>query len=104
MLHDLIQSNWFWPILGISLMGYYVWVILTYFRSLLTQGISRFKGVQLRPNSNQQVKISWDELAMGFALHRRLLINPQTALDAEERVLLGKSPFKELIQQTTIQY
>lgn len=102
MLYEVIQSDWFWPAVGISLAGYYVWVILTYFRSGIIKGISTINGDQTTSKSKVKLQLSWDELAMGFALHRRLLADPRSALDTEERALLGKSPFKELIQQTTV--
>lgn len=100
MLYEVIQSDWFWPTVGVSLVGYYAWVILTYFRSSIIKGFSSIHGGKLHGKSNSKLHLTWDELAMGFALHRRLLADPQSALDTEERALLGKSPFKELIQQT----
>ncbi|GMQ30653.1 hypothetical protein [Algoriphagus confluentis] len=100
MLNEVIQSDWFWPTVGVSLMGYYAWVFLTYFRSGVFQGISSSLGE--RQNKAGKLQLSWDELALGFAIHRRMLADPLCALDTEERALLGRSPFKELIQQTTI--
>lgn len=100
MGYEVLQSNWFWPTIGISLAGYYGWVLLTYFRSVLTLGIGQVKTGS--PEARKNLSLSWDDLAMGFAIHRRLLTDPQADLDPDERALLGKSPFKELIQQTTI--
>lgn len=100
MFQEILQSAWLWPTLGISLVAYYAWVFLTYFRSGFTLGISRDPSGS--PVTKTKLQLTWDELAMGFAIHRRLMADPLCALDMEEKALLGKSPFKELIQQTTI--
>jgi hypothetical protein len=100
MFYEVTQSDWFLPILGISLLGYYAWVFLTYFRSGIAKG---FKSVS-RGSSKHKFQLTCDELTMGFALHRRLIADPNSPLDIEEKALLGRSPFKELIQQTTMHY
>ena len=97
MLYEVIQSDWFWPTVGISLLGYYGWVFLTFYKQGFTNGIA-----QVTSGQKTKIQLTWDELAMGFAIHRRLIADPLTSLDTEERALLGKSPFKELIQQTTM--
>jgi hypothetical protein len=101
MVYEVIQSNWFWPTLGVSIVGYYLWVMLSYFKSSITKGFRKLNsaGSSQKPT----LQLNWDELAMAFELHRRLIINPLSPLDQGERSLLGKSPFRELIKQTTIQ-
>lgn len=100
MLHEVIQSGWFWPTIVILLLVYYFWVFSTYFKTELIKIFSFNKSQKHKQTT--KIQLSWEELAMGFAVHRRLVNDPKCDLDLEERSLLGKSPFKELIQQTTI--
>ena len=96
MINDAIQHEWFLPCMILLGIWYYLWVLISFFQFNLPHGLAG-----LGKKSSDTLRVSWDELTLGFSLHRRLLADPQTSLDAEEQALLQKTPFKELIRQTT---
>lgn len=99
MLNEVFQSEWFWPVMILAAAGYYGWVFLTYFKGTFDRA---FFGIgQRNPATGRIISLPWDELVLGFALHRRLLADPGTHLDPEEKALLEKTPFRELILQVS---
>ena len=97
MLNEILQSEWFWPVVILLTSGYYGWVFLTYFKGALKRSVVG-TGNQ-KKTSAKKLSLSWDELALGFALHKRLHDNPNAQLDPAEKALLEKTPFRELILQ-----
>lgn len=99
MLNEVFQSTWFWPLTILSLVGYYGWVLYHYFRGAIK---NPFKGNWMpKTIPGKSISLNWDELVLGFELHRRLISNPLAELSQDERSLLGKFPFRELILKTT---
>lgn len=95
---DVLQSTWFWPLIFLIVAVYYGWVLFHYFRGALKNPLNGMGKVKTGPGKS--VSLNWDELVLGFELHRRLIGNPLAQLDPDERSLLEKSPFRELILQT----
>lgn len=99
MFSEALQSLWFWPLTILTLAGYYGWVLFHYFRGAFK---NLFIGKQrLKTDSGRSISLNWDDLVLGFELHRRLIANPLSQLNPDERNLLAKSPYRELILQTT---
>lgn len=96
---ELLQTTWFWPLVFLIVAVYYGWVLFHYFRGALN--IPLKGNGKSKASSGKSISLTWEELTMGFAVHRRLISDPMTSLDQEERALLGRSPFKELIKQPT---
>lgn len=99
MGYEILQSSWFWPLMLFIVVGYYAWVLLTYFKGALKMPLARY-GLK-KQISGKSISLNWEELVLGFDLHRRLIANPRTQLSDEEQRLLKKSPVRELILQTT---
>jgi hypothetical protein len=98
MGNEVLQSPWFWPLIFVIVAIYYGWVLFYYFRGGLKNTLKVMDRV--RTGSGKTVSLKWEELVLGFELHRRLIGNPLTQLDPDEKSLLEKSPYRELILQT----
>lgn len=96
---EILQSTWFWPLTFLFVAIYYGWVLYHYFRSALKNPLKGMGSV--KASSGRSISLNWDELVLGFELHRRLIANPLAQLSGDERSLLEKTPFRELILQTT---
>lgn len=96
---EVLQSTWFWPLTLLIMAAYYGWVLFHYFRGALKNPFS--SNGKSKTGSGKSISLKWDELVLGFELHRRLIANPLSQLNEDEQSLLEKSPFRELILQTT---
>jgi hypothetical protein len=96
---EVLQSPWFWPLIFLIVVIYYGWVLFHYFRGTLKNLLKGKDSV--RSGSGKIVSLKWDELVLSFELHRRLIGNPLAQLDPDEKSLLEKSPYRELVLKTT---
>lgn len=96
---EILQSTWFWPLTILIVAVYYGWVFFHYFRGAFKKPLNTIG--KSKSGSGRSVSLNWDELVLGFELHRRLIVNPLSQMTGDERSLLEKSPYRELILKTT---